>query len=456
MRVLLLNLPCQLQVTRRYMCSTQNEMYLFPPHDLLALAGMAKQCGHEVYFCDAVAEKMGREAALQHIQQVSPDMVVSIMSFEWFDKDVEEVRAIRQKFPHIKIGLFGHYPTHFPQETMELTHADFVMLGEPDHVFANLLQAMQNGPLPQHVTGTAVKNNDGSITVNEEDRRVPNPNVLPMPPYEMLKAELYREPFLKSPFGMIQSARGCPFMCNYCVHSFGTKLTALTPENVIEHILHWKKTHNIQSLRFIDDTFTAVPSRVIKICKLMIENNINLQWSCLSRADTLNEEMLHWMKKAGCIRLAIGIETASQRLMDELNKGTTAEEALTNVLKAKNMGFQIMTFYLVGIPGETEADVDASIEFAKKTSHFISVDELLVYPGTPLYDKYAHLVEFSLYPYTNRFKNHEHNRLATARKNRFFKSFYLSPSFMLSAPKQVFAHYSLKDAVRYVLRRSND
>jgi radical SAM superfamily enzyme YgiQ (UPF0313 family) len=277
-----------------------------------------------------------------------------------------------------------------------------------------------------------------------------------MPPYEMLKAELYREPFLESPFGMIQSARGCPYMCNYCVHSFGTKLTALTPENVLEHILYWKKKFDIKSLRFIDDTFTAIPSRVIKICKLMIEHNLNLQWTCLSRADTLNEEMLYWMKKAGCVRLAIGIETASQRLMDMLNKGTQAQEALKNVLKVKQLGFQIMTFYLVGIPGETEEDVNESIAFAKKTSHFISVDELLVYPGTPLYDKYAHLVDFSLYPYRNGFKDEAHNRIATARKNRFFRSFYLRPGFVFNAPRQVFAHYSIKDAVHYVLRRSTN
>lgn len=436
------------------MCSTQNEMYLFPPHDLLALAGIAQQNNEEVYFFDAVAEKADRLTTLNQIERICPDLIVSIMSFEWFDKDVDEVKAIREKFPTIKIGLFGHYPTHFARQTIELTNAHFVMMGEPDLVFNNLLQSLNSNLPLADVLGLAFKSDDGNIVINQSDRRVPNPNLLPMPPYNLLKAELYSEPFLKSPFGMIQSARGCPYMCNYCVHSFGTKLTALTPENVIEHISFWKKTFNIQSLRFIDDTFTAVPSRVIKICKLMIEHNINLQWSCLSRADTLDEEMLYWMKKAGCIRLAIGVETASQRLMDELNKGTNAEEALKNVLKAKSMGFQIMTFYLVGIPGETDEDVNASIEFAKKTSHFISVDELLVYPGTSLYEKYAHLVDFSLYPYKNAFKDSEHNRRATERKNRFFKSFYLRPSFMVSAPLQVFSHGSLKNAVRYVLRRS--
>jgi anaerobic magnesium-protoporphyrin IX monomethyl ester cyclase len=436
------------------MCSTINQMYLFPPHDLLALAGVARASGHEVFFVDAVAEQMDRKKALRHIETLAPHLIVSIMSFELFNEDVDEVIAIKQAFPQIKYGLFGHYPTYFAQDTLLHTKADFVMLGEPDHIFENFLVAWDCNNIPQNIPGTAVQSEDGNIIVNEEERRVPNPNILPMPPYEMLKIESYTEPFMKPPFGMIQSARGCPHKCNYCIHSFGTKLTALSPENVLEHILYFKQIHGIRSLRFIDDTFTAVPSRVIKICKLMIEHNVNLKWTCLSRADTLDEEMLHWMKKAGCVRLAIGVESGSQRILNMLDKGVNIEAALGNILMAKKMGFEIMTFYLVGIPGETEKDVDLSIEFAKKTSNFIAVDALIVYPGTPLFEKMGHLVTFSLFPYKNTFTNAEHNKVAETRKSRFYRSFYFTPGFLMRAPLKAFSHITLTDAVPYVLKRS--
>lgn len=454
MKILLLNLPSDKPVTRRYMCSTLNEMYIFPPHDLLALVGVARAAGHEVCFSDTVAEGIKRVAAIQLIEKFNPELIVSIMSFELFDKDVEEVLTIKNAFPKIKYGLFGHYPTNFATETLQLTTADFVMLGEPDHIFENLLSVWDVEKIPQHVSGTAIRLMDGTIIVNEEERRVPNPNILPMPPYEMLQIERYTEPFMEAPFGMIQSARGCPHKCNYCIHSFGTKLTALTPENVLEHILYLKKIHGIRSLRFIDDTFTAVPSRVIKICKLMIEHNVNLKWTCLSRADTLDEEMLQWMKKAGCVRLAIGVESGSQRMLDFMDKGVNIEEALGNILRAKEMGFEIMTFYLVGVPGETEEDINLSIEFAKKTSNFIAVDTLIVYPGTPLFEKLKHLVSFSLFPYKNMFTSAEHNKIAEARKNKFYRKFYLTPGFLMRAPLKAFSHIALKNAVPYVLRRS--
>ncbi len=436
------------------MCSTLNEMYLFPPHDLLALAGVAQNANHEVLFIDSVAERIDRAKAFKKIEEFSPQLIVSIMSFELFDKDVQEVAAIKNAFPHIKYALFGHYPTHFAKDTLLHTKADVVMLGEPDHIFENLLLAWSGTEIPTNIPGTAVQTEPGNIIVNEEERRVPNPNILPMPPYEMLKIENYTEPFMEAPFGMIQSARGCPHKCNYCIHSFGTKLTALSPENVLEHILYFKKIHGIKSLRFIDDTFTAVPSRVIKICKLMIEHNVNLKWTCLSRADTLDEEMLVWMKKAGCVRLAIGVESGSQRMLDLLDKGVNIKAALESILRAKKMGFEIMTFYLVGVPGETEEDIDLSIEFAKKTSNYIAVDTLIVYPGTPLFDKIGHLVTFSLIPYKNVFTSAEHNSIAEARKNKFYRNFYLSFGFFKRTPLKAFSHATLKNAVPYVLKRT--
>jgi len=453
MRIFLLNLPATAPVTRRYMCSTLNEMYFFPPYELLGLAGVARAQGHEAYFTDAVAESMGSKEVRETIKSLMPDLIVSIMSFELFDHDVAEVLSIKDAFPEVKFGLFGHYPTHFAKETLELTKADFVMLGEPDHAFENLLAAWQGDELPEQIAGTVVKGSAGTVIANRENGRVPNPNTLPMPPYELLKNEYYREPFMEAPFGMIQSARGCPYHCNYCVHSFGTKLTALTPENVLEHILFLLKTHHIRSLRFIDDTFTAMPARVIKICKLLIENKVNIKWTCLSRADTLNEEMLYWMKKAGCVRLAIGVESGSQRILDILDKGMNIAEAFRNVMMAKKMGFEIMTFYLVGVPGETEEDVDLSIEFAKRTSNYIAVDALIVYPGTPLFEKFGHLVTFSLYPYRNSFSDPEHVRLAEQRKNRFFRSFYLTPGVFTRVPLRSFLHSTLKRAVPYVIRR---
>ena len=113
-----------------------------------------------------------------------------------------------------------------------------------------------------------------------------------------------------------------------------------------------------------------------------------------------------------------------------------------------------MTFYLVGVPGETEQDIDMSIAFAKETSNFIAVDALSVYPGTPLYTKMKHLISFSLYPYHNKFTDVAHAAVAEKRKNKFFRSFYLTPGFLLRAPLRSIAHTAIKEAIPYVIKRT--
>lgn len=453
MRILFLNLPSTIPVVRRYMCSSFPPKLLFPPHELLSLTGVAKELGHHVAFTDASAERIDMLEVFEIIRKEKPKLIISILSFELFDKDVDMIREIKEMFPNIIYGIFGHYPTHFAKESIALSKADFVMRGEPDNILKQLLNNWKND-LPENIIGTFV-NKSQTLYDNGEDKRIPNPNELPIPPYNMLKNKYYGEPLMPQPFGLIQSARGCPYQCNYCVHSFGTKLTMLTPENVIEHILFLKKVHNIKSLRFIDDTFTAIPSRVIDICKLIIDKEIDISWTCLSRADTLNEEMLFWMKKAGCVRINVGIESGSQKILDYLNKKINIDNCISNLQYAKKIGIEVMGFFLTGIPGETDEDILESINFAKQTCDYILVDTLKVYPGTPLFDKLREQVTFTLYPYQNYFSDEKRNKMAAARRSYFYRKFYLSQSFVLQIPFKILPHLSqLKVMVKYVMKRA--
>jgi radical SAM superfamily enzyme YgiQ (UPF0313 family) len=435
------------------MCSSFSVGYLFPPHDILALAGVARAAGHDILFTDAIAEKMTEDDAAKQIALFSPDLIISLLSFEVYDEDAAVIKRFKQKFPEINYGVFGHYPTHFAEETLKHTQADFVMLGEPDEVFENLLAAWTDREIPDNVEGTVVKRKNNSTAKNGQSRRVTNPNQLPMPAYDLLKIKHYREPFMDHPTGVIQTARGCPYKCNYCVHSFGIKLTVLSPENVLEHILFLKNNLKIRSLRFIDDTFTAIPSRVIKICKLMIEHQVNLPWTCLSRADTLDEEMLHWMKKAGCVRLNIGMESGSQKVLDILDKGINAEQALINLKRARATGLELMGFFLTGTPGETDADVEESIRFAQQVFDYVTVSSICIYPGTPLYDKMGHLVTFSLVPYQNYFTDPAFQQIADERRGYFHQRFYFSLRFLSKLPRRNFLRISdLKIMGAYVIK----
>ena len=433
-RILFLNLPSKDRIIRRYMCSYNSPTFLYPPTELICLAAIARDWHkHEVCLIDAIAESLTTEVTIQRIQKFKPDMVLCLTGFECFEEDLNVIREFKKTMPQLEFVVFGHYPTEFPKVVIEESGADFVLLGEPDLTFDALLSFKAGEKLLSEIGSLAYRNEDGEAVVSGKSSRIPDPNELPMPAYDLLKNQYYSEPFLARPFGLIQTARGCPYKCNYCVRSFGVKLTALTPERIMEHIHFLIQHHGIRSLRFIDDTFTATPARVVRLCKLMIEANLNLEWSCLSRADTLNREMLQWMKKAGCIRLYFGIESGSQRMLDIYDKGINANLALQNLKYCRDLGLDTVGFFMVGHPEESTQDIRESVRFAHNAGlSFIAVSGLMFYPGTAMFEKNKHLLEFNIYPYSNRFSDPRMEDRKYRLEKEFYRRFYLSPRFMAS------------------------
>lgn len=432
LRTLLLNLPYPTRIIRRYMCSYNAPNFLFPPLELISLGAILKDWEQdEVALYDAIAKGADLQETNKYIAQYQPDVIIAITGFEVFDNDMEMVKGIKAANPTAKFMLFGHYATQFTKEILEQVPVDIVIQGEPDLIFAELYKHLKAGESLSNVRGIGYRDDNGEIVVQAGNLRLPDPSALPMPAYDMLDKDAYFEPFLPKPFGMIQSARGCPYQCTYCVKSFGTKLTTRTPEQIIDEIKELKRLFGIKSLRFIDDTFTAIPSRVISICKLMIEENVNLQWSCLSRADTLNEEMLIWMKKAGCQRVYIGVESGSQRILDYYKKKVNVEEALANIKLCKKVGVETMGFFIVGMPEETREDFDKTLKFALQSDlTFAVVFELVPYPGTPLYPLMKDKINFSLMPYKNEYKDPELRERFHQWEKEFYRKFYFRPKYV--------------------------
>lgn len=433
-RTLLLNLPHPERVVRRYMCSYSAPYFLLPPLELISLGAIVQQFeGDEVELFDAIAEDADMEQTMQHIAQYNPDMIISLSGFEMFDTDMQVLKELKNAFPKKTFVLFGHYATQFSKEILEEIPVDYIIQGEPDLIFRDLYETWKQEGDFTGVKGIAYKNDNGEIVLQRGDLRLPDPSKLPMPAYELLtKNDEYYEPFLPKPYGLIQTARGCPYQCNYCVKSYGTKLTSRTPEQIVEEIKVLKKLYGIKSLRFIDDTFTAIPKRVIEICKLMVEEQVNVKWTCLSRADTMNEEMLRWMKKSGCQRIYIGVESGSQRVLDYYKKKVDVEEALRNISLCKKLGIETTGFFISGIPEETEEDFQQTLDFALKSDlTFATMAKLMPYPGTPLYPIMKDHMDFSLMPYKNEYKDQALNDRYVAWEKEFYRRYYLRPSYLL-------------------------
>ncbi|MEX0812886.1 MAG: radical SAM protein [Chitinophagales bacterium] len=429
-KVLVLNLPNKEQITRRYMCSYVSPESLLPPHELISVAAIAREWKNaDVKLIDAIAEGWETDRVAVEIYKYQPDIIVSITGFECFEEDMDELRSIKSNFPESKMILFGHYATNFSQETLKHSNADYIILGEPDLIFSDLYDAIIGNLNIETVEGIAYTKNNKFIKQGNGNR-IPNPNDLPMPCYDILPKDKYYEPLLSSPFGMIQSARGCPYQCNFCVKSFGTQLTTLNPERIVEEIKVWQQLFNVKSIRFIDDTFTINRKRVIELCKLMVNKKLDIEWACLSRTDNVDAEILSWMKKAGCKRIYFGMESGSKRMLELYKKNFTLEQSKEAFSLCRKYKIESAAFFMSGHPEETEADFKATVDFAVNSDlNFASFNPLTPYPGTSMFNEMSNQLDFSIYPYKNNWKDESVYKEFARRKKIFYKAFYFRPSY---------------------------
>jgi len=429
-KVLLLNLPNNEQLTRRYMCSYVSPESLMPPLELISCGAIARDWHKaDIKLIDAIADKLTIEDTSLLINNYKPDIIISITGFECFEDDINTCRQLVQAHKESKFILFGHYATHFPKETLIHSGVDFVILGEPELVLDDLLQAIFEQKSIHGVMGIAYLIGSEIYTQGEAGR-IKDPNELPIPAYNILPKDKYYEPLMKRPYGMVQTVRGCPYKCNYCVKSYGTKLAQLNTDRVIAEIKQWIDLHQVKSIRFIDDTFTINRQRVIELSKAIIENNIQIEWACLSRTDNLDSELLHWMRKSGCNRIYFGMESGSQRMLDIYKKNVSVKDALAALHMCRAAGIETAAFFMSGHPEETEADFLATVAFAKEAKlSFASFNPLTPYPGTGLFQEIKNQIDFSIYPYKNDWKNKNIYDEFALRKSRFYRQFYMRPSY---------------------------
>lgn len=432
MRLAFVNLPHPFPVIRRYMCSYNAPVFLFPPLELMYAATTARDWGgHSVRVIDSIAEQLDRKGLFDELSRFRPDLVVSLLGFEILDTDIRELRWLRQSLPEARFVVFGHYASTFPVEILDLVGVDFVIRGEPEFACHELAQALASGGPLDQIQGLCYRGEDGRARVNPERPRLKPVDELPYPDQTLVNMDHYSEFLFPKRFTIMQTARGCPYACNFCVRSYGQKLTYRSPENIVGEIEILTKRHGVRSLRFMDDTFTAVPARTIAICEGIRERFPDLIWSCLSRIDTMDEERAVAMRAAGCARVYVGIESGSERILKLYGKDYEVERVPRTVDLLRKHGFEVGAFFMVGHPEETEEDFAKTIRMVRSLEiDYATIGKTIAYPGTLMYDQYRDQVDFSLFPYQNDWKNSDRRRQLQAWEKRFYREMYFRPRYV--------------------------
>jgi len=421
----LINPPYRARIIRRYVCSYNAPNFLFPPLELMYLSAQAKRVsGTEVRLLDCIAERLDPRAAISVAREFAPDVILSIMAIEYFDNDVGFLRQLKQELPAALTGCFGHLPSNFQQQTLEATGADFILAGEPDLSFHRLLAALADGQ-PLAGEGVACFDEDGRF-VPAGYERIDSLDALPYADQSAIDHSLYGEPFFGHPYTTFLSSRGCPFSCNYCVRTFGRKFVAAPAEHVVGEVTAAYKDHGIRYFRFMDDTFTASRRRLMEVCEGLRQLD-GISWSCLARPNTIDGEVAATLRKAGCSRVYVGIESGSQKVLDYLGRGYELEDVIGNLREVKESGLEMVGWFIVGSPAEERKDFEKSLRLARDLKlEFVAVSTLVPYPNTALFEQEKENIDFTLLPYKCQFRK----QATTEREAEFYRRYYLSPSFI--------------------------
>ncbi len=361
------------------------EKMIWPQTSLAYLAAMVPD-GLTVRIIDAIAEEMTMDQFLAEIRRESPHVYVSYLIGSTFDSDALGVReAKRAGATTVAVGT---HVSAVPNNTLELVpELDFVIRHEPELTFAEILDRVRQGQPPTGLAGAAYRDEHGQIVVGPDRPLVRNLDDLPIPKQHLLPLDKYRMPFLGKRYTWVLTNRGCPYSCTYCFEGvvWGKSVRYRSAESIYRE-LEYLAGHNVRNVLFLADLFTFDRDGVLRLCDLIIQNGLKLRWTCNSRVDTIDEDMMVRMKQAGCWLIAFGIESGAQTILDNVKKDARVEDAQRTIRLCHRHGIKTWGYFIIGLPGETRQTVRETIDFAKRIPLDIALFHVAMpYAGTEFY-----------------------------------------------------------------------
>jgi anaerobic magnesium-protoporphyrin IX monomethyl ester cyclase len=367
---------------------------VYYPIWLALAAGVAEKNGHKIILIDAPAETISVEETMERLSKLNPQITVIETSTGSISSDIKFAEEIKRKFDGVFVCLVGNHVTAVDKETLEKSILiDAIARNEYEATIVDLAERIKNRESLKDVLSLTWRNGK-EIIVNGHRPAATQEELDTMP----FASEIFKR-FCDSrnyffaagrfPQMMVYTGRGCPYLCTWCVY----------PQNFYGHTYRHRSAQSIAAeFKYIeenfpevvevtieDDTYTVFKKHTIEICKLLIAQNNKLSWTCNVRAD-LDEETMHWMKKAGCRLVIVGFESGSNEILKLMKKGVRVEQ-FTAAENARKAGLLIHACYMMGNRGETLGTMSETLELAKRlntdTAQFFP---LMLYPGTEAYE----------------------------------------------------------------------
>ncbi|MBI3018376.1 MAG: radical SAM protein [Deltaproteobacteria bacterium] len=373
---------------------------------------LLKHGNYEVKIIDSLIDNLSIEDLLHIIRDFDPHYIGMTIYTVLSKPAVQLAQKIKKEFPDkYIIGGGAHASDDYHNLLTRYPYFDFIVKDEGEITLFELLETLNTGKLSltsiKNVKGIAYRDpNSKEIILTEKRKLVKNLDELPPPARHLVNFEKYIKRDTLLPYSIeLMSSRGCTHRCVFC--SFQSVWRSRSGEEMIKEMKDLIKSYpKVKSFLFYDDNFSVHKQRVIDLCKIIIREKLqNYQWSALCRADQMNEEMLIWMKKAGCTKIMYGLESGDDSILKTLNKRLNALQVKNCVDLTNRVGINCLTFFIIGNPGETFETVNNSYKFSKQLKCESTVWSIMqVYPGTAL-AQWQPCEDFVSYLYKPEIKN---------------------------------------------------
>ena len=386
MEILLLNPPTpdQRAFIREGRCNQEQGVWAtqWPPITLATAGAMLETQGHTVTILDCAAQAITRADLLARIRATPYALIAWATATPSISSDLalaDEIKALRQ---NTFTAVLGTHVTALADACLRKTPGlDVVIRHEPEATLVDLAAALRDHGDLTGVAGISVKTPAGQIVHAPERPFISDLDSLPFPAWHLVDLECYKLPLLGERFVILLPLRGCPYACTFCTAQtyYGRRLRRRSVPRMMEEIAFIIRRFGIRHFFIWADTFTVDRAYVMEFCEELRHQGLAIRWTCNSRVDTVDQEMLYAMAQAGCWMISYGIESGNQGVLDAIQKKITLQQSHEAVKMAKQAGLQVAGHFVLGFPGETEKTMHETITFAAA----LDVDIAQFYCATP-------------------------------------------------------------------------
>jgi len=370
----------------------QGGWYRMPLLGLGYLAAYLRAHGVAVGIVDAMFDQLKFAETVERIVAARPRMVgLTAMTHE-IRRAAQVAEAVRERLPGVLVVVGGPHATALPERTLEeFPVFDFAVVGEGEETLWRLWLAAGCAPAEAPATAEQLRQieglvfrNGGRVEVNARRDWMRDLDSLPPPAWDLYgPAEVYQ----------VYASRGCPFQCIFCMRVLGDQVRFRSPANVVDEVEHVVERYGAKRIDFSDETFTLRRRWALEICDEMERRGLHkkIEWFANGRVNSVDEELLQRMRRAGCVRVGYGIESGNQSVLNVAQKGTTLEQIEKAIAATRRAGLEIEAFYILGFPGETRQTAWDTIRLAARLNTTTAAFGIMVpYPGTKVAEMAAH------------------------------------------------------------------